>query len=318
MRTIPLPRIAGRAAAVALALAAGACAYDPKPGDNAFATPATRTYIVGQPYQAQGRWYHPQEDWRYDRRGLATWIGPENHGRRTASGEPYDANALTAAHPTLPLPSIVRVTNLDNGRSIELRVNDRGAHAPDRVIDVSRRAAEYLGFRDQGVARVRVQNVADKSLALKRAAGGEDYAYAPPPARRPLPPASPRYDAERYDRYGTAAEPRRNEPRRLQAARPDDLGRLAPGGRSPDSSADRPRGSGRLYIQTGAYTERERAEEARRALTDVGPTRISEVFVNDGLYYRVRIGPLRDGAQVDRVLARVNKRGYRDARIVTD
>jgi cell division protein FtsN len=133
-----------------------------------------------------------------------------------------------------------------------------------------------------------------------------------------LPPASPRYDAERYDRYGTAAEPRRNEPRRLQAARPDDLGRLAPGGRSPDSSADRPRGSGRLYIQTGAYTERERAEEARRALTDVGPTRISEVFVNDGLYYRVRIGPLRDGAQVDRVLARVNKRGYRDARIVTD
>lgn len=113
-------------------------------------------YHVGQPYKIGGRWYHPKEDPNYSGTGLASWYGSDFHGRRTANGEVYDKAALTAAHPTLPLPSYVRVTNLDNGRAVTVRVNDRGPFHANRVIDVSQRTAEVLGFRHRGMARVRV------------------------------------------------------------------------------------------------------------------------------------------------------------------
>src|SRR6185503_16233584 len=118
--------------------------------------------------------YYPQEDYNYDETGVASYYGGEAqgvnfHGRMTANGETYDMNALTAAHQTLPMPSLVRVTNLDNGRAIVLRVNDRGPYARGRVIDVSRRAAQLLGFEGKGTASVRVQILADESRQLKLA-----------------------------------------------------------------------------------------------------------------------------------------------------
>ncbi len=129
---------------------------------------------VGQPYQVAGRWYVPREDWNYDEVGIASWYGPGFHGKRTANGEIFDQNKLTAAHPTLPLPSYVRVTNLENGRAINLRVNDRGPFAKGRIIDVSRRAAQLLGFAAKGTARVRVQIIRpDGTLG--------DRSKAPPP-----------------------------------------------------------------------------------------------------------------------------------------
>jgi len=119
--------------------------------------PNAGTYRVGKPYQVNGTWYYPREQVNYDEVGLASWYGPGFHGHLTADGEVYDQRSLTAAHATLPLPVNVRVTNLENGRSIVLRVNDRGPFHPGRIIDVSQRAAELLGFRAAGTTRVRVE-----------------------------------------------------------------------------------------------------------------------------------------------------------------
>jgi len=116
-------------------------------------------YHVGSPYVVAGRVYVPQDNPHYRADGVASWYGSDFHGRSTANGEIFDAEGITAAHPTLPLPSYVRVSNLSNGRSLVVRVNDRGPYAGNRIIDVSKRAAYLLGFTVSGTAWVRVEYV---------------------------------------------------------------------------------------------------------------------------------------------------------------
>lgn len=117
------------------------------------------TYRVGKPYTVAGRVYVPEEDTEYRAEGMASWYGDDFHGRLTANGEVFDMASLTAAHPTLPIPSYARVTNLRNGKSLVVRVNDRGPYHGNRLIDVSNKAAELLDFKSNGVARVRVEYV---------------------------------------------------------------------------------------------------------------------------------------------------------------
>jgi rare lipoprotein A len=117
------------------------------------------TYRVGKPYTVAGRIYVPEEDVNYHEEGLASWYGDDFHGRLTANGEVFDMGALTAAHPTLPMPCYARVTNLSNGKSLIVRVNDRGPYHGNRLIDVSNKAADLLQFKGNGVARVRVEYV---------------------------------------------------------------------------------------------------------------------------------------------------------------
>ena len=116
-------------------------------------------YRIGKPYIVAGRVYVPEEDPSYREEGMASWYGDDFHGRQTANGEVFDMASLTAAHPTLPMPSYARVTNLANGKSLIVRVNDRGPYHGNRLIDVSNRAAELLEFKGNGVARVRVEYV---------------------------------------------------------------------------------------------------------------------------------------------------------------
>jgi peptidoglycan lytic transglycosylase len=123
------------------------------------------SYRVGKPYTVGGRTYNPEENPNYSATGLASWYGEDFHGRQTANGEIFDMTSISAAHPTLPIPSYARVTNLSNHRSIIVRVNDRGPYHRDRLIDVSIRTAKLLGFYDAGVARVRVDYVGRASLA---------------------------------------------------------------------------------------------------------------------------------------------------------
>lgn len=132
-------------------------------------------YKVGEPYTVNGRWYYPAENAGYSAEGIASWYGPHFDGLSTANGEVFDQNALTAAHTTLPMPSYVRVTNLDNGRALVLRVNDRGPFVGDRIIDVSKRAAQLLGFLNKGTARVRVEAVPgpDEGTAVATAPAGD-------------------------------------------------------------------------------------------------------------------------------------------------
>ncbi|MBS9476356.1 septal ring lytic transglycosylase RlpA family protein [Ancylobacter radicis] len=116
-------------------------------------------YRVGKPYVVAGKTYVPQEPASYNAEGLASWYGDDFHGRLTANGEVFDMHSIAAAHPTLPMPSYVRITNKDNGRSMVVRVNDRGPYHGNRVIDVSQRAADLLGFKSRGTARVKVEYV---------------------------------------------------------------------------------------------------------------------------------------------------------------
>jgi rare lipoprotein A len=123
-------------------------------------------YKVGTPYQIGGVWYYPAVDYNYDETGVASWYGEDFDQQYTANGEIFDLNQLTAAHRTLPMPSIVQVTNLDNGRSMQLRVNDRGPFARGRIVDVSRRAAQLLGFETNGAALVRVSILKNESIRV--------------------------------------------------------------------------------------------------------------------------------------------------------
>jgi len=144
-------------------------------------------YRVGRPYQVAGRTYTPEENRNYRNEGLASWYGSDFHGRLTANGEIYDMHAISAAHPTLPMPSYVRVTNLKNRKSLIVRVNDRGPYHANREIDLSSKAADLLGFRGQGTTSVRVEYVGaapmqgtdDRQLV---ATLREDGAPAPAPA----------------------------------------------------------------------------------------------------------------------------------------
>ena len=122
------------------------------------------TYRVGKPYTIGGRTYEPQEDTNYRAEGLASWYGEDFHGRATANGEVYDMASISAAHPTLPIPSYARVTNLSNQKSIIVRVNDRGPYHANRLIDVSVRTARLLDFYDRGVTKVRVEYVGRAAL----------------------------------------------------------------------------------------------------------------------------------------------------------
>ncbi len=132
---------------------------------------STKTiYKVGSSYSIDGKRYYPKESFNYSETGIASWYGPDFHGKDTANGERYNKYDLTAAHRTLQMPSIVRVTNLENGRSIKLRINDRGPFAKGRIIDLSKRGAELLQFKNQGTARVKVEVLELESRVVKEAA----------------------------------------------------------------------------------------------------------------------------------------------------
>src|ERR1019366_1317604 len=175
---------------ICLGLATAGCATPPAapPPENHTVTVPRNAgiYKVGNPYQIDNVWYYPHEQPDYDESGIASWYGPTFYGKSTANGEPYDGSALTAAHRTLPMPVNVRVTNLDNGKSIVVRVNDRGPYARGRIIDLSRRAAELLDVVQTGTAKVRVTYVGRADMG----GGGAPPSETPPQIANALP-ASP-------------------------------------------------------------------------------------------------------------------------------
>lgn len=137
--------------------------------------PSVGKYKVGNPYTIKGKTYYPEERFSYSETGIASWYGPGFNGKKTANGEIYDQYELTAAHKTLQMPSLVRVTNLENGRSVVVRINDRGPYHPGRVIDMSQRGAELLGFKSKGTAKVRVDVLGAESRQIAAAAkAGKD------------------------------------------------------------------------------------------------------------------------------------------------
>jgi rare lipoprotein A len=300
------------AVVVGLILALGACAetelavHTAKQITTADSTPSGGHYKVGNPYQVAGTWYYPQEDYKYEETGIASWYGPGFHGRKTANGEIFDQNALTAAHRTLPLPSVVQVTNLQNGRSITLRVNDRGPFSKNRIIDVSRKAAQLLGFEAGGTAKVRVTILPAES---QRAAGlmeGGDGGAGPPPAV----PVEAVMVQSLSDSDELAAAPSSSESRRQTARLPSDaaMGGLQQG--QPEYSL--------IFVQVGAFGSLHNAERLRARISSLGSVKVSEKKTGSTYLFRVRVGPIDSVDDADRLVSRLHANDFTDAQIVLE
>jgi rare lipoprotein A len=169
----------GRSAVLAGFLALAGCGSTPSaPAPEPLVITPGPHFRVGEPYRINGKWYYPEFVIYYEAIGTASWYGAFHHGQPTANGEIFDMHALTAAHPTLQLPSVARVTNLANGRSLLVRVNDRGPFAENRLIAVSQAAARELGFEEQGVTAVHVQYLGLASFDEEPIRPGEPREYA--------------------------------------------------------------------------------------------------------------------------------------------
>lgn len=316
-----------RPAAICAALGLAGCAGGNPPVTAPSAPPPSVTadagdgtvYKVGNPYEIAGTWYYPSEDYAYIEEGVASWYGQDFHGKRTANGERYDMNAVTAAHPTLPLPSIVKVTNLDNGRVLAVRVNDRGPFHSKRIIDLSRRAAQLLGFYEAGTARVRVEIDAQQSLDLKNVALKRNPGEMPQVAAVPrgsisasaLPPPVP----VTGELKTVAAVPMK------PAAKPPQAKVVSPAVAPKPAVAVPASGpTTGLFIQAGAFSEISNAQRLEQQLKElgIGSVLVLPVPAGEKQIFRVRMGPLVDQAMAETLLTRVKSYGYDDAQIVRD
>ncbi len=292
-------------------------------------------YRVGEPYEIKGVWYHPAVDYNYDKTGTASWYGEQFHGRYTANGEIFDLNQLTAAHTTLPMPCIVEVTNLQNGRSLQLRVNDRGPFVDGRLIDVSRRAAQLLGFETKGTTPVRVRILKDASIQVAEEAmhngGGAimlaQAASVPPPmaqaalqpyAAKGLPPSALAANVVAgpiVDTQTAALPPPARSPNVVAGPIVDTQMPTSPP-RVAASPIESP--SGRIFVQAGAFSVRDNAQRVQSRIAPLGSVQVMTASVKGIAVYRVRLGPVENVEQADRLLQRVVNSGYREARIVSD
>jgi rare lipoprotein A len=250
------------------------------------------TYRVGKPYTVAGRVYVPEEDVNYREEGLASWYGDDFHGRLTANGEIFDMGSLTAAHPTLPMPCYARVTNLTNGKSLIVRVNDRGPYHGNRLIDVSNKAAELLEFKGNGVARVRVEYVGRAPLE------GSDDRQLMATLRTGVPAPSPSLVRVASARLFVPEVPSHGRPIHgevpMPQERPYSLGNTSADmasitATSEISASARPRSAGRIlenpravsYENDGSYAPSVGPVSAYAPVDPRGP---SELLAGRGLY----------------------------------
>lgn len=252
---------------------------------------------VGPPYEANGQWYVPTPEPGYSQTGTASWYGPQFHGQRTASGETFDETALTAAHPTLPIPSLVQVTNLENGREVIVRVNDRGPFVGGRLIDLSRGAAQVLGFEAAGHARVNVRYLGPAPRRVN-ADGSQAPASAPSPA--PVAPATVEEEGPRSLLPPSSVQPETE----LAGAPVENERPLAPVFTAPAAS-------GGYFVQVGAFSDLSNAHRVRDAVGAAGPVVVDVRRSASGAeLFRVRVGPWNTAAEADEARRELASMGY--------
>mgnify|MGYP001809664844 CR=1 FL=1 len=279
---------------------------------------AAPTYKIGKPYQVKGVWYYPQEDFDYDETGIASWYGPDFHGKLTANGEMFDQNAVSAAHKTLPMPAVVRVTNLENGRSLVVRVNDRGPFANGRVIDMSRRAAQLLGFEGQGTAKVRVQVMSTESRALAGKAAPSGSSQEPEVVAAPrgsvqsvsLPPPGSSAPSPVMPSQVAAVDAAQERNAAALAATERELAAQEVTTVAVHRSA--------IFVQAGSFSRHDNALRLTARLSSVGTPKVEQVSVKGKTWYRVRFGPISSLDEADRLLESVIAAGQQDARVIVD
>lgn len=286
------------------------------------------TFKVGTPYKIEGQRYFPKESYDLVETGIASWYGKDFHGKKTANGETFDRFELTAAHRTLQMPSLVRVTNLANGRSLVVRVNDRGPYKKGRVMDLSERAAELLDFKSQGTAKVKLEVLKQESIQIAEAArSGQDtsgYEVAlNRGGRMPEPPAPVMAFAPAEPTpvvYGSGAPP-------VVAVASETLagggmpvpGHTRNGAFYPDPVVTevpvRPTG---IYVQAGSFSVADNAYKLSAQLQSLARTDVYPAMVRGQQFYRVRVGPVGSVEQADALLARVLASGSENAILIVE
>lgn len=277
-------------------------------------------FKVGNPYKIKGRTYNPNEEYHYSEIGIASWYGPGFHGKLTANGEIFNQYELTAAHRTLQLPSIVRVTNLDNGRSIIVRVNDRGPFAHNRIIDLSQKAAETIGMIKKGTARVRVDVLEKESRQVARAARdgrstrGTEMALN---RGRTLDEYMPLYIAKPYSKP-------RISPQKLAYLQSQNINTQTDFSNMLNSQSDRrpvrkPSSSMPLiYVETSSFYTQDEAMTLKMALNHMIEPKTIYQRQNNGLQpvYSIKIGPISSQRRANDIVQTLNSRG-RTSKIIT-
>ena len=265
-------------------------------------------YKVGKPYQVDGIWYYPKVNPDYDEVGIASWYGEAFHGKTTANGAVYNMNALTAAHKTLPMPSKVRVTNLSNGRSIILDVNDRGPFVHGRIIDLSRRASQLLGFKEKGLAMVRVRAISENgSLYVAEK-------YNNPTGEAEIVEAVPSVNVAVGDlplpEGAVASAPieiknivSRNTNKNIASINSNNL--------AIEKVSE-------FFVQVGSFLQEQNASRLSGKLSYFAPVRITTTEFDQNIYYRVQLGPVANVDEADNLMQNLIKSGYRDVHLIQD
>ena len=287
-------------------------------------------YKVGKPYRVAGRKYYPKEDFTYDKTGMASWYGPKFHKRSTSNGEWFDMNDLTAAHTTLPMPTYAKVTNLENGRTLVVRINDRGPYIADRIIDLSKRSAEVLGVRKKGTARVRVQYIGKAPIndggadlvAMNEkygtsVAGRTMVASRSKKRRRTPAPAAPRRIVQATT-VAPAVEVQSLQPadRTVTQAGGTTHMVVSPSTQTVSAPPLTTAGTSSFYVQAAAFSNQHNALRLSDNLRAIGNVQVDAKQVGETVYYLVRVGPLFDETSADTTLQQVVAAGHRDARII--
>ena len=232
-------------------------------------------YQLGDPYQVAGRWFTPEEQPNYDKKGLASWYGEAFNRRMTSNGEWFDMDQLTAAHPTMPLPSYAEVTNLNTGASIIVRVNDRGPFVGTRIMDLSKRSAIALGYIQQGTAPVRVRYIGPAPLndnGSHLMAMNQELKHGTPLHQMIAAANQHHSDNIQVAQQETVQQPN-YEPEPAQQYE-----------QNPPSAVN-------YFVQAGTFADPDNAERLRLEFVNIGPVQVAELEGNDGPVYRMRVGP---------------------------
>lgn len=256
------------------------------------------SYKIGKPYVINGKWYYPAVDYQYDEIGFASWYGPGFHGKTTANGEIFDQNKISAAHRTLPLPSIVKVTNLENGKVLsKVRINDRGPFVKNRILDLSKKAAKELGFLKRGVAKVRVEILEQESRELALFLDNDDF-------QKRVESAEIKKITKKE--ISSLDENNKNE---INIVTKEENS-ISKSQNDNSILKDKP-----LEIQVGAFTDHRNAKFLIEKLSEF-KAYIKREFVESKYLYRVRIGPIENINLANEIKEKLFSLGYTTSHLV--
>ena len=273
-------------------------------------------YKIGDPYEIKNIWYYPKRDLSYEETGIASWYGDKFHGKLTANGEIFNKNIISAAHKTLPMPSMVRVTNLDNGNVLNVRINDRGPYINGRIIDLSERAAELLGFKNIGIARVRVNILVEKSLWLERSAKNGQF------------PGSEIKDIDdiSFPKINSATRPKVSIVNTISSDNSISIDKkniqksfteILASSREGNLRKTKPEETN-IWVQVGAFASETNTQNVISKISHIYDINLTSIEYKGKILQRVRLGPTQEIETADEVLKKVFELGFNGSKIIVD